>query len=95
MNNLAETLRAQKDWIRARKLHEQALDARRESLGAEHPDTTVSAWNLLLSCLDGGNLKAARVVRERDLMWMFSRDPASLAGDQRTVLEMLKKMLGK
>lgn len=33
----------------ARKIHEQVLEKTRRALGAEHPHTSISAWNLLIT----------------------------------------------
>jgi hypothetical protein len=47
---------AQGDLAGARKLQEETLDIRRRVLGPEHPDTSTSAWNLLRTLQDSGEL---------------------------------------
>jgi hypothetical protein len=46
MNNLAQTLHAQRDLAGARTLQEQVLEAMARLLGNEHPDTLNSMLNL-------------------------------------------------
>jgi hypothetical protein len=69
------------------------LEARRRLLGGEHPDTTISAWNLFQTLGDSGNIDAARRVLAENLRWLLQRDPATLAGDQQTIRRMLSQML--
>ncbi|MEM8996385.1 MAG: tetratricopeptide repeat protein, partial [Acidobacteriota bacterium] len=64
---LAETLRALGDIQGARELHEQALDARRRVLGAEHPDTLISINNLAATLSALGNAEGARDLCEQAL----------------------------
>jgi hypothetical protein len=73
----------------ARRLHEQALGGRRRVQGAEHPNTSISAWNLFRTLQDLGERDAARAVLERDLLWLLGRDPATLGADQRKIRDML------
>jgi Tetratricopeptide repeat len=85
---LAETLRAQGDTAGARRLQEEVLEIRRRTLGPEHPDTSISAWNLFRTLHDLGEREAARAVLERDLLWLLDRDSATLGADQRKIREM-------
>lgn len=80
---LAGTLRAQGDLPAARALQERALEIRRRVLGDEHPDTSISAFNLfatLLQC-EGGGEQAMDVLQSR-LAWLLGRNPASLGAKQ-------------
>ena len=78
----------------ARKLQEETLAVRRRVLGAEHPDTSISAWNLFRSLIGLGDTKAARAVFKQDLMWLMDRDPETLGADQRKIREMLAQLPG-
>ncbi len=89
MNNLATTLHYQGDLAGARGLQEQALDVRRRVLGAEHPNTSVSAYNLLYTLLEVGEPELARDVFIHHLAWLLQRDPATLGADQRQIRELL------
>jgi hypothetical protein len=60
-------------------------------LGPQHPDTSVSAWNLFLTLQDLGERDAAGAILERDLLWLRGRDPATLGADQREISEMLAR----
>ena len=60
MNNLAAMLQAQGDLAGARGLHQQVLDLSRRVLGEEHPDTTISAFNLLVTLVKVGEPESAR-----------------------------------
>ena len=85
MVNLGCTLKTQGDFARARKLLEDAFAIQRRVLGSKHPTTTHSAWLLieLLHALD--DRAAARVVMERDLLWLLDCDPAGLGAIQREI----------
>jgi hypothetical protein len=89
MNNLAGTLEAQGKLEGARKIHEQVLEIRYRVLGAEHPDTSISAWNLLNTRSDMGDVDEAKKILENDLVWLLDRDPESLGADQRKIREMI------
>lgn len=85
MNNLASTLGRQGDLSGARALQEQVLSSCRRVLGERHPDTTVSAWNLVTTLHRiGESESAARILREC-LAWLVSVDAASLSADQREI----------
>jgi hypothetical protein len=94
MINLASTYLAQGDMAGARKLQEKVLDVRRRVLGPEHPATSSSAWNLFRTVQDLGERDAARAILERDLLWLLSRDPATLGADQRRIRGVLAEGQG-
>ena len=87
MHNLAQTLHAQGDLAKARKLQEDTLTVKRCVLGPEHSSTTISAWNLFQTLQDLGERAAALAIPERDLLWLLDRDPATLGTKQRQVRE--------
>ncbi|MBS4097374.1 MAG: tetratricopeptide repeat protein [Sulfuricella sp.] len=67
MGRLAETRRAQGDFLGARALQEKALDISLRVLGKEHP-TTLTVMNNLASTLSAqGDLPGARILEEKAL----------------------------
>ena len=62
-------------------------------MGAEHPDTAISAWNLFQTLLASGNVAAAQGVLAENLLWLLEADPATLAGSQQKIRQMLSEML--
>jgi hypothetical protein len=80
------------EYSGARKLQEQVLEGSRRLLGDEHPDTTISAWNLLQTLESGDNGAAWRAAAE-NLSWLLDADPATLAWDQQKIRQMLSEML--
>lgn len=75
----------QGDLPSARALEEQVLSTRRRVLGERHPDTTVSAWNLVTTLHRiGESESAARILREC-LARLVSVDAASLSAAQREI----------
>ena len=95
MNNLAQDLRAQRDFAGARELQEELLTSCQRVLGADHPHTTLSAWNLYRTLEDMGERAAARDVLESDLKWLLARDPATLGSDQRKTRNQVADELEK
>jgi len=95
MDNLATTLEFQGDLAGYRELQEGVLEIRWCALGSEHPDTTVSAWNLFFTLHERGDSIGARTVLETDLLWLLDRDPASLGADQRRIWEMVSQIAGQ
>jgi hypothetical protein len=93
MNNLAETVRAQGDLAAARGLQEQVLDLYRASLGEQHADTTVSAWNLFLTLWDQEDVGAMRRVLQRDLAWLLDQPSERLDPTQRSIQSHLVQQL--
>ncbi|MGA3093146.1 MAG: tetratricopeptide repeat protein [Terriglobales bacterium] len=85
MSKLAVTLRGQGDLAEACKLREETLDIQRRLRGPEHAATTISAWNLLRTLQDSGEIAAELAALKRDLLWLLDRDPATLSADQRAV----------
>lgn len=85
-------LLAQGDLVGARKLHEEVFEVRRRLLGAEHPATAISAWNLFRTLGQMGDHAAAQSILARDLLWLLDRDPATLGADQREIQEMIRKL---
>jgi hypothetical protein len=83
------TLQAQGDLAGARGLNEQVLDLRRRLLGEEHPDTSMSVFNLFATLLQADEPKSARSLFAQHLAWLLERDPATLGADQRRIRERL------
>lgn len=79
----------------ARRLQEGVLEARWRRLGEEHPDTSITAWNLLGTLLQSEDPSAAAEVLTGDLIWLLKRDPKTLGAAQSQIREMLKTMLGR
>ena len=73
----------------ARKIHEQVLETRRRVLGAEHPDTSTSAWNFLNTLIEMGDGDEAKKILENHLVWLLGRDPESLGAYQRQIRELI------
>jgi hypothetical protein len=93
MNNFAETLRDMGELEGARKIHEQVMEIRRRVLGAKHPDTSTSAWNLLIILIKMGDVDESKKILKNDLVWLLDRDPESLGADQRKIREMIIRIL--
>ncbi len=89
MNSLAETLWAQGDMEGARKIYEQVLEIKRRVLGAEHPTTSITAWNLFITLHEVGDTDEAMNILEKHLVWLLGRDPESLGADQGQIREMI------
>ena len=83
------------DLAGARKLQEETLAIQRRVLGPEHPNTSISAWNLFLTLRDLGDHAAARAVLKRDLLWLLDRDPATLGADQRKIRDYVAEVVKK
>ena len=79
------TLCAQGDLAGARALEEKVLGVRRKVLGEDHPDTSISAWNLLQTLLAAQDYQRAMTILEENLLWLLGRDPSSLGTDQRNI----------
>lgn len=92
MSNLAATLSDQGDLAGARKLNEQVLEIRRRILGDEHPDTSNSACNLVVTLFNMGDVEKAREILREHLLWLLSRDPATLEANQRMLREILTEI---
>ena len=92
IRDLALTLQAQGDLPGARKIQEQVLDVRRRVLGEEHPDTVVSAWNLLLTLADLTDGEAARQVFIAYLVPLLQRNPATLSANLRQIQSTLQRI---
>ena len=89
MSNLAETLRAQGELAGARAVHERVLEVRRRVLGEEHPDTSLSAWNLFLTLVQLNEIATAKRIIHDRLRWLLERDPATLDTNQQQIRKML------
>jgi hypothetical protein len=61
-------------------------------LGDEHPDTSVSAWNLFYTLIEMNDSKA-KAVFENDLFWLLDRDPATLGAYQQQIREMIIQLI--
>jgi len=71
------------------------LEVSRRILGEEHPDTTLSAWNLLVTLLNMQETDAAMVVLREHLAWLVAAKQDHLAAVQVQIREMLTKMLNE
>ena len=78
-NNLAETIRMQGDLRRARELHDINLSNRLGTLGDMHPETMVSAWNLMVVLEGLGEKARASQILAKHLCWLKRRREDSLA----------------
>ena len=94
MNNLAATLSYRGGHVGAQEMHERVLAVRRRVLGEEHPDTSLSAWNLILTLRDSGKVAEAGEVLRENLLWLLDRDPETLTKHQQEIREQLPSMLG-
>jgi hypothetical protein len=65
------------------------LETRRRILGEEHPDTSNSEWNLLVTLLEFGEQPAAMALYEK-LGWLLERAPESLGAVQRQIRSYLE-----
>lgn len=59
-------------------------------LGGEHPNTSVSAFNLCCTLLKSSNHKAAHQVFYANLEWLLKRDPTTLGAGQRSIRGQLE-----
>jgi competence protein ComGF len=66
-------------------LAEQVLSIRQRVLGKEHPDTSISAWNLLATLLKMEEVETAVALLQSALLWLIERDPLSLSANQWTI----------
>jgi hypothetical protein len=62
-------------------------------LGEEHPATSQSTWNLVMTLCEMQDDPAARATLEASLLWLLQRDPATLTADQRNIRERLRDAL--
>jgi tetratricopeptide (TPR) repeat protein len=92
MNNLALALRAQGDLAGARTLFEQVLEISRRVLGEDHPNTSISAWNLLTTLREMDDVDEAMKILKNHLLWLIGRDPASIGTYQMQIREMIIRM---
>ena len=76
----------------AHKIQEQVLEIMRRVLGAEHPYTSMSAWNLFNTLGEMGEIDEAMKIFENDLVWLLDMDPGSLGADQGQIREMIIRM---
>ena len=67
LNNLAEVLEAQGDYVTARSLLEKALAIKKDVHGEQHPDYALALNNLAGSLRRQGDYPAARRLLERAL----------------------------
>jgi hypothetical protein len=52
-----------------------------------------SVWNLSVTLHELCDVAAMQEILNRDLLWLFSRDPEALAADQRTVRERFLRVV--
>ena len=92
-NNLAETHRNLGDLADARKLHEQNLEIIERVRGTEHPETSISTWNLRLSVRQLNDSDAEAQLIDK-LRWLLDRDEDSIpSADQRAIRQRLLDLL--
>jgi tetratricopeptide (TPR) repeat protein len=93
-NNLALALNELGDLMGARKLYEEVLEIRERVLGVEHPETSTSAWNLLLTVRALNDSETAAHLINK-LRWLLDRDEDSVpSAVQRTIRRELLDLLG-
>jgi hypothetical protein len=68
-------------------------DIRNRLLGDEHPDTSLSAWNLVYTLLQMGNPAEAIDILKRDLLWLLQRESSDLEANQQKIREMIIQMI--
>jgi len=86
MNNLALALGALDELGAPRALLEKAL-----KVGAEHTDTIVRTWNLLLTLQEIGVHDQATLLIQDRLQWLLLADPSSLSAEQRQIRDRSEK----
>jgi hypothetical protein len=80
------------DRAGAQDLHKSVLAARRLILGEHHPDTSVSAWNLLRTLLERGEKSQVKTVVD-ELAWLLGCEPGAVGIDQRNIREWLPEIV--
>ena len=75
--------------LSSRALYSREIEFRRQVLGPEQPDTSISASNLFPTLQDLGERNEARAVLERDLLWLLGRNPDTVGTDQRDIRQMV------
>jgi len=71
------------------------LERRKEILGPDHPDTTVSAWNLFTTLIDIEEIKGAQQIISENLLWLLDEDATLYDSNQQQIRAMLKRFLKK
>jgi len=79
-------------YTSARELQEKALKCRRRILGEEHPDTSTSEWNLLLTLFNLGEQSAAMELCEK-LVWLLERAPEGLGATHQRIRSGLEHFI--
>ncbi len=69
------------------------LRVRQRILGEEHPDTTISAWNLFNTLMEMYDSTEAGTVLKNHLLCLLDRDPESLGANQQQIREMFSQMI--
>jgi hypothetical protein len=64
-------------------------------LGGKHPDTTISAYNLLVTLFELQKIEEAMRIFHSDLSWLIDAELQSLSYDQKRVHDMLRKLMKK
>jgi hypothetical protein len=77
----------------AETLLRRESDIRNRLLGDEHPDTSLSAWNLVYTLLQMGNPAEAIDILKRDLLWLLQRESSDLEANQQKIREMIIQMI--
>jgi hypothetical protein len=95
MGNLGTTLHAQGHLPDARQLQEQVVDARKRTLGPEHPDTLMAMGNLATTIGTQGDLIVACQLQEQTLdayhRTLGPRHPATLVAIKNLVVTLQAK----
>ncbi len=82
-----------KSHEKKKKLIILMLDVTPNSLGEEHPDTSVSAWNYLTTLLKTGDTETASEVLRQYLLWLLEHDPITLGGDLQQIRAGVAQLL--
>ena len=61
-------------------------------LGEEHPDTSLSAWNLFITLGEMGDFDEGKKVLENHIAWLLGRDPKSLGAYQGHIRDLIIQM---
>ena len=77
------------DYEAAEREWQQEHDLRRRE---QYPDAAISAWSRFDALLALGEEEGARMVLERDLLWLLDREPETLTGPQRQIRQCLESL---
>lgn len=77
------------DYAAAERQWQQEYELRRRE---RYPDAAISAWSRFDALLALGEEEGARIILERDLLWLLDREPDTLTGPQRQIRQCLKSL---